>query len=57
MSLAYHNLLQDKLRSMLSILGVGLAIMLILVLNGLLIGVDRATMPGQWRTPWILRSY
>ncbi len=42
MSLAYHNLLQDKLRSTLSILGVGLAIMLILVLNGFLLGVDRA---------------
>src|SRR6266567_7289888 len=42
MSLAYHNLLQDKLRSTLSILGVGLAILLILVLNGFLIGVDRA---------------
>jgi putative ABC transport system permease protein len=42
MSLAYHNLLQDKLRSMLSILGVGLAIMLILVLNGFLVGVDQA---------------
>ncbi len=42
MSLAYHNLFQDKLRSTLSILGVGLAIMLILILNGFLIGVDRA---------------
>ncbi len=42
MSLAYHNLLQDKMRSTLSILGVGLAIMLILVLNGFLLGVDRA---------------
>src|SRR5437667_6584121 len=42
MSLAYHNLLQDKVRSMLSILGVGLAIMLILVLNGFLLGVDQA---------------
>ena len=42
MSLAYHNLLQDKMRSTLSILGVGLSIMLILVLNGFLIGVDRA---------------
>jgi len=42
MSLAYHYLLQDKTRSTLSILGVGLAIMLILVLNGFLTGVDRA---------------
>jgi putative ABC transport system permease protein len=42
MSLAYHNLIQDKLRSALSILGVGLAIMLMLVLNGFLLGVDRA---------------
>ncbi len=42
MSLAYHNLLQDKVRSTLSILGVGLTIMLILVLNSFLIGVDRA---------------
>jgi len=42
MSLAYHNLLQDKVRSTLSILGVGPAIMLILVLNGFLLGVDRA---------------
>jgi putative ABC transport system permease protein len=42
MSLAYHNLFQDKVRSMLSILGVGLAITLVLVLNGFLLGVDRA---------------
>ena len=42
MSLAYHNLLKDKLRSTLSILGVGLAIMLILVLDGFLVGVDQA---------------
>ncbi len=42
MSLAYHNLFQDKLRSTLSIAGVGLAIMLILILNGFLLGVDRA---------------
>jgi putative ABC transport system permease protein len=42
MSLAYRNLIQDKLRSTLSILGVGLAIMLILVLNGFLVGVDQA---------------
>lgn len=41
MSLAYHNLIQDKMRSTLSIVGVGLAIMLILILNGFLIGVDR----------------
>ena len=57
MSLAYHNLLQDKLRSMLSILGVGLAILLILTLNGFLIGVDRAAIPGQWRIPWIFKSF
>jgi hypothetical protein len=43
MSLAYHNLFQDKVRSTLSIAGVGLAIMLILILNGFLLGVDRAT--------------
>ena len=42
MTLAYHNLIQDKLRSTLSILGVGLAIMLILTLNSFLVGVDRA---------------
>lgn len=42
MSLAFHNLLQDRLRSTLSILGVALAIMLMLVLNGFLVGVDRA---------------
>ncbi len=41
MSLAYHNLFQDKLRSTLSIAGVGLAIMLILILIGFLLGVDR----------------
>ena len=41
MSLAYHNLFQDKLRSTLSIVGVGLAIMLILLLNGFLVGIDR----------------
>jgi len=41
MSLAYHNLFQDKVRSALSIAGVGLAIMLILILNGFLLGVDR----------------
>lgn len=37
MSLAYHNLFQDKLRSTLSIAGVGLAIMLILILIGFLL--------------------
>jgi putative ABC transport system permease protein len=42
MSLACRNLMQDKHRSTLSILGVGLAIMLILVLNGFLVGVDQA---------------
>jgi putative ABC transport system permease protein len=41
MSLAWHNLVQDKLRSTLSIVGVGLAIMLVLILNGFLVGVDR----------------
>jgi putative ABC transport system permease protein len=41
MSLASHNLLQDKLRSTLSIAGVGLVIVLILILNGFLVGVDR----------------
>ncbi len=41
MSLAYHNLFQDKVRSALSIAGVGLAIMLILILNGFLLGVDQ----------------
>jgi ABC-type lipoprotein release transport system permease subunit len=39
MTLAYHNLLQDKARSLLSIIGVGLTIMLILILNGFLNGV------------------
>ena len=41
MSYAYHNLLQDRLRSLLSIAGVGLAIMLVLILNGFLVGVDQ----------------
>ena len=41
MSLAYHNLVQDKTRSMLSVAGVGLAIMLILILNGFLVGIDQ----------------
>ena len=41
MSYAYHILLQDRLRSLLSIVGVELAIMLILILNGFLVGVDR----------------
>jgi hypothetical protein len=41
MSLAYHNLIQDQLRSTLSIVGVGLAIMLILILNGFLLGIDQ----------------
>lgn len=41
MLLAYHNLFQDKVRSILSLVGVGLAIMLILILNGFLIGIDR----------------
>ncbi len=40
MSLASRNLLQDKLRSTLRIAGVGLAIMLILILNGFLIGME-----------------
>jgi ABC-type antimicrobial peptide transport system permease subunit len=41
MSYAYHNLIQDRLRSLLSIVGVGLAIMLVLILNGFLVGVDQ----------------
>jgi putative ABC transport system permease protein len=51
MSLAYHNLLQDKVRSTLSIAGVGLAIMLILILNGFLIGVDRVASTYLDHTP------
>lgn len=39
MSLAWHNLVQDRLRSALSIAGVGLALMLILILGGFLAGV------------------
>ena len=38
MSLARRNLFQDRVRLALSVLGVGLAVMLILVLNGLLDG-------------------
>jgi hypothetical protein len=41
MSLAYHTLFQDKVRWVLSIAGVGLAIMPILILNGFLFGIDR----------------
>lgn len=41
MSLAFHNLVQDKTRSILSIIGVGLAIMLILLLNGFFVGIDK----------------
>ena len=51
MSLAYHNLFQDRLRSTLSIAGVGLAIMLILILNGFLIGVDRVASTYLDHTP------
>lgn len=40
MSYASHTLLRDRLRSLLSIVGVGLAIMLVLILNGFLVGVD-----------------
>lgn len=41
MSLAYHNLVRDKPRSLLSLMGVGLAIVLILILKGFLVGIDR----------------
>jgi len=41
MSLAYHNLLQNKVRLLLSATGVALSVMLILILNGFLSGVYR----------------
>src|SRR6516162_2799079 len=43
MSLAWHNLLQDRLRSALSIVGVGFAMMLMLILNGFLTGLGLQT--------------
>lgn len=44
MSLALHNLAQDKLRLALSVLGVALAVMLILFLLGLRAGIFRAAV-------------
>ena len=41
MELAYRNLIQDKLRFFLSVSGVVLAVMLILLLNGFLQGINR----------------
>src|SRR5512139_2173750 len=41
MSLAHRNLLKDKTRMVISIVGVALAVMLILVLNGFLAGMYR----------------
>jgi putative ABC transport system permease protein len=41
MSLAYRNLFQDKIRLVLSVGGVALAVMLILVLKGFLSGMNR----------------
>lgn len=54
MSLARHNLLQDKIRLALSIAGVALAIMLILLLNGLLDGTNRQVSAYLDRTPGTL---
>ncbi len=42
MFLAYRHLVQDKLRSALSVVGVGLALMLVLILNGFLTGIYRS---------------
>lgn len=41
MNLARRNLAQDKLRLALSVAGVALAVMLILILNGFVTGIDR----------------
>ena len=41
MTLAIHNLLNDKTRLLLSVAGVALAVMLILILNGFLTGMNR----------------
>lgn len=43
MLLAWRNLLQDRLRSTLSIVGVGFALMLMLILNGFLTGLGLQT--------------
>ncbi len=62
MSLALRNLLQNKMRLALSVVGVALSVMLILILNGFLGGLYRQastylaiqpiwlTPPARWRS-------
>jgi len=54
MHLARRNLLQDKTRVALSVSGVALAVMLILVLNGLLAGMNRQITSYLDRSPGTL---
>jgi hypothetical protein len=57
MSLGYRNLFQNKVRLLLSAAGVALSVMLILVLNGFLSGVDGRPLP-IWKTlmwSWTIR--
>ena len=54
MHLARRNLLQDKTRLALSVSGVALAVMLILVLNGLLAGMNRQITSYLDRSPGTL---
>src|SRR5262245_10803575 len=51
MSLALHNLAQDKLRLALSVVGVALAVMLILFLLGLRAGIFRTAVTYLDHTP------
>ena len=64
MSLARHNLLQDKTRLFLSVAGVALAIMLILILTGFVSGMnlqvsrylDHAPARWSWFRPGTRRA-
>lgn len=51
MSIARRNLLQDKVRLCMSVLGIALAVMLILILGGFLNGVYRQAAAYLERTP------
>jgi putative ABC transport system permease protein len=51
MNLAYRNLIHDKFRLALSLAGVALSVMLILLLNGLLVGMNRQVTSYLMESP------
>jgi len=54
MKIAWRNLLKDKTRFVLSIGGVALAVMLILLLNGFLVGINAQIAAYRNHEPGLL---